>query len=126
MIADRYGLKLDEAEKIKVERDWPLDCDIDVIAPFITMTVNHLRFDLRMFTNAPKNIGVAKIMLTGGCQLLPGLSDQIQEQLDFETEIANPFLGFDYKNTLDKSLLHQFSTKYMMALGLALRGQGNV
>lgn len=126
MIADRYGLKLDEAEKIKVEHEWPVDCDIDVLAPFIAMTVNHLRFDLRMFTNAPKNIGVAKIMLTGGCQLLPGLADQIQEQLDLETEIANPFLGFEYKNSSDKSLLHQFSAKYMMALGLALRGQTNV
>jgi type IV pilus assembly protein PilM len=126
MIAERYGLKLDEAEKLKIEREWPLDCDIDVLAPFITMTVNHLRFDLRMFTNAPKNIGVAKIMLTGGCQLLPGLADQIQEQLALETEIANPFLEFEYKNPSDKSLLHQFSTKYMMALGLALRGQGNV
>ncbi|MFT4836176.1 MAG: type IV pilus assembly protein PilM [Psychromonas sp.] len=126
MIADRYGLKLAEAEKIKVERDWPLDCNIDVLAPFITMTVNHLRFDLRMFTNAPKNIDVAKIMLTGGCQLLPGLADQIQEQLDFETEIVNPFLGFEYKNPSDKNFLHQFPTKYMMALGLALRGQANV
>jgi len=122
MIADRYGLKLDEAEKVKVAREWPIDCDIDVIAPFIATTVNHLRFDLRMFTNAPKNIGVAKIMLTGGCQLLPGLVTQIQEQLDLETEIANPFLGFEYKNTSTKTLLHQFSAKYMMALGLALRG----
>ena len=126
MIADRYGLNLDEAEKVKVEGEWPLDCDIDVIAPFITMTVNHLRFDLRMFTNAPNNIGVAKIILTGGCQLLHGLAAQIQEELELETEIANPFLGFEYKNPSDKTLLHQFSAKYMMALGLALRGGGNV
>jgi len=126
MIADRYGLKLDEAEKVKVDREWPTDCDTDVIAPFIMATINHLRFDLRMFTNAPNNIGVAKIMLTGGCQLLPGLAAQIQEQFDLETEIANPFLGFEYRNPSDKTLLHQFSAKYMMALGLALRGGGNV
>jgi len=122
MIAERYGLKLDEAEKVKVEHEWPIDCDIDVIAPFIATTVNHLRFDLRMFTNAPNNIGVAKVFLTGGCQLLPGLVTKIQEELDLKTEIANPFLGFEYKHPADKTLLHQFSAKYMMALGLALRG----
>ena len=126
MIADRYGLELGEAEKIKVEHEWPLDCDLDVIAPFITMTVNHLRFDLRMFTNAPNNIGIAKVFLAGGCQLLPGLVTQIQELLDVETEITNPFFGFEYKNPSDKTLLHKFSAKYMMALGLALRGGGNV
>lgn len=126
MIAERYGLKYDEAEKIKVEQQWPAGCEIDVLAPFINMTVNHLRYDLRMFTNAPKNIAVDKIILTGGCQFLPGLAQQIKEQLELETEIANPFLGFEYKNASDKNLLHKFSAKYMMALGLALRGGGNV
>ena len=126
MMAARYDLKLEEAERVKVDQQWPEGCDIDVIAPFIDLTVNHLRFDLRMFANAPNNIAVEKIMLTGGCQLLPGLVEQIKEQLGLETEIANPFLGFEYKNAADKNLLHKFSAKYMMALGLALRGGGNV
>lgn len=126
MISDRYGLKFNQAERVKVEQDWPEGCDIDVIAPFINMTINHLRFDLRMFANSPNKITLEKIMLTGGCQLLPGLAQQIKEQLELETEIANPFLGFEYKNAADKDLLHQFPSKYMIALGLALRGGKNV
>ncbi|MEH6452142.1 MAG: pilus assembly protein PilM [Psychromonas sp.] len=121
MIAENYGLKENEAEKIKVSKDWPVGCDIDVIAPFVSMTVNHLRYDLRMFTNAPNNIGVDKMILTGGCQLMPELLQQLQEDLDIDVEIANPFIGFEYKNPSDKTLLHKHSAKYMMALGLALR-----
>lgn len=126
MIAEHYGLKEKEAEKIKVNKDWPAGCDVDVIAPFVSMTVNHLRYDLRMFTNAPNNIGVEKIILTGGCQLMPELLLQLQEDLDIDVKIANPFIGFEYKNPSDKTLLQKHSAKYMMALGLALREANNV
>ena len=122
MMAERYDMKFIEAEKIKVEHEWPVDCDVDVIAPFINMTVNHLRFDLRMFTNAPNNIQIDKVILMGGCQLLPGLVTQLKEELELDVEVANPFIGFDYKNQSDKNLLYKVGAKYMMALGLALRG----
>ena len=122
MMADHYGFKFNEAEKIKIEHNWPVDCDVDVIAPFVNMTVNHLRFDLRMFTNAPNNIQVEKLILTGGCQLLPELAAQLSEELDLDVEIADPFIGFEYKNESDKILLREVGVKYMTALGLALRG----
>lgn len=122
MMSDHYGLKFKEAEKAKVDREWPADCELDVVAPFVNMTVNHLRFDLRMFTNAPNNIQVGKIILTGGCQLMPELVKQLDEELDLIVEVADPFLGFEYKNEADKLLLRKEGAKYMTALGLALRG----
>ena len=122
MMADHYGFKFNEAEKIKIEHNWPVDCDVDVVAPFVNMTINHLRYDLRMFTNAPDNIKVEKLILTGGCQLLPELASQLSEELDLDVEIADPFIGFEYKNESDKILLHEVGAKYMIALGLALRG----
>jgi len=122
MIADHYGYKFNEAENMKVEHKWPVDCDVDVIAPFVNMTINHLRFDLRMFTNHPLNIKVEKMILTGGCQLLPELVTQLAEELDLEVEVADPFIGFEYKNEADKILLREVGCKYMTALGLALRG----
>ena len=75
-----------------------------------------------MFTNAPNNIQVEKVILLGGCQLMPGLVSQLEEELDLDVEVANPFIGFEYKNESDKTLLHEVGSKYMMALGLALRG----
>ena len=122
MMSEHYGFKFEEAEKLKIEHSWPVDCDIDVIAPFINMTVNHLRFDLRMFTNTPNNIQVEKVILTGGCQLLPDLAEQLSTELDLKVEVADPFSGFEYTNESDKILLNEVGVKYMIALGLALRG----
>lgn len=122
MMADHCGVKFNEAEKMKVEHNWPVDCDVDVIAPFVNMTVNHLRFDLRMFTNAPNNIEIERVLLTGGCQLLPELVTQLSQELELDVEVAEPFIGFEYKNEADKVLLKKAGAKYMTALGLALRG----
>lgn len=122
MIAERYGFSFQEAEKMKLEGNLPLDSDIDVITPFINMTVNHLRFDLRMFTNAPNKVDVGKLILTGGGQLMPELVAQLQEEFEMEVMLADPYLGFEFKNDADQKLLSESGAKYMMALGLALRG----
>ncbi|TEW53922.1 type IV pilus assembly protein PilM [Psychromonas sp. RZ22] len=122
MIADRYGFSFTEAEKMKLEGNLPVDCDIDVITPFINQTVNHLRFDLRMFTNAPNTVEVKKLILTGGGQLMPELVQQLKDELEVNVQVADPYLGFEFKNEEDKTLLSQSGAKYMMALGLALRG----
>ncbi|WP_369433978.1 type IV pilus assembly protein PilM [Psychromonas sp. MME1] len=122
MMMEHYGYKFEEAEKIKVSHEWNADCELDIVAPFINMTINHLRYDLRMFTNAPNNIQLEKVILTGGCQLLPELVTQLAEQLELNVEVADPFLGFEYKNAADKALLRDVGVKYMTALGLALRG----
>lgn len=122
MMADHYGISIEDAEKDKVEHHWPVDCYTDVIDPFIKQTVNYLRFDLRMFTNAPNNIDIEKLILTGGMNLMPELVEQLSAELELEVEIADPFIGFEYKNESDKILLGEVGAKYMTALGLALRG----
>lgn len=122
MIVERYGHSFQEAEKMKLDGTLPPDCELDVIMPYINMTVNHLRFDLRMFTNSPNNVDISKLILTGGGQLMPELVKQLQEELEMDVEVADPYLGFEFKNEADKTLLSQSGAKYMMALGLALRG----
>ena len=121
MIAERYGLSGPEAERVKVENDLPIDCDVDVITPFVNMTINHLRFDLRMFTNAPNKVDISKLILTGGGVLMAELAKQLQEELDIQVEVANPSLSLECKNEADNNLLKESGPKYMMALGLALR-----
>lgn len=122
MLADHSGLKFEEAEKIKIEHNWPVDCNDEVITPFINQTVNYLRFDLRMFTNAPHNIQVEKLLLTGGGALMKELVDQLSHELDLKVEVDNPFASFEFKNESDKISLCDIGPKYMTALGLALRG----
>lgn len=122
MIAERYGFSFQEAEKMKLDDNLPVDCDNDVITPYVNMTINHLRFDLRMFANAPNKVDITKLILTGGGQLMPELVNQLKAELEMDVTVADPYLGFEFKNTADKVLLNKSGAKYMMALGLALRG----
>ncbi|WP_417697432.1 type IV pilus assembly protein PilM [Psychromonas sp.] len=122
MLSERYGMPIQEAEQAKINEDLPVDAEVDVITPFVNMTVNHLRFDLRMFTNAPNNVDVQKLILTGGGVLMKPLAKQLQEELEFEVEIADPSLALECKSEEENKLLKESGAKYMMALGLALRG----
>lgn len=122
LIAERYELSFSDAEKAKQENKLPAGCDTDILPLFIKQIINHLRFDLRMFTNTPGNIKLDKILLTGGCQLLEGFSEKLEEGLKIKVETPNPFRAFEYDNISDKKLLTDQGCKYMLALGLALRG----
>lgn len=122
MISEKYDLSIKEAEKVKIKRNLPFDCDVNVIAPFINMTVNHLRFDLRMFTNSSNHFDIKKLILTGGGALMEGLAQQLSLELEIPVDVANPWLNFEFKNETDKKILMSCAPKYMLALGLALRG----
>ena len=122
MMMERYGYSFQEAEKMKVDNNLPEGCDLDIISPYINMTVNHLRFDLRMFSNAPNKTDISKLIITGGGQLMSELVEQLEDELEMKVEVADPYLGFEYKNEADRDLLNKNGGKYMMALGLALRG----
>jgi len=50
------------------------------------------------------------------------LAKQLQEELEFEVEIADPSLALECKSEEENKLLKESGAKYMMALGLALRG----
>lgn len=123
MISERYGVSIPEAERMKVENELPDGCDIDVITPFINTTINHLRVDLRMFTNSANKVDIKKVILTGGGSLMEPLVEKLKQDLemDVEVDVAQPYLGFDFKNESDKNILKDLGPKYMMAIGLALR-----
>jgi type IV pilus assembly protein PilM len=120
-IVEKYGLTLADAEKAKITGKLPVDCDVDVIAPFVNATVNHLRMDLRMFTNGNNNLKVEKAILIGGGFLMNDLANQIETELNVKAEIAAPFNGFNYANAADETLMRKEGVKYVLALGLALR-----
>ena len=122
LIAERYELDFSDAEKAKYTNKLPAGCEDDVLPIFFKQVINHLRFDLRMFTNIPDNIKLDKIFLTGGCQLLDGFSEKLEEGLKIKVETPNPFRAFEYDNISDEKLLAEKGSKYMLALGLALRG----
>ena len=125
MLKEHLNIDHDKAEKIKIDHNWTDETDLAVVKPFIGEIINDLRFELRMFTSIPDNIKLKKIILTGGA-LFPELVKEIENELALKVEVANPFLGFNYKSQADKKLLQKNPSKYMLSLGLALRILSNV
>jgi len=121
-MVEPYGLTFADAEKAKITGNLPVDCDVDVIDPFITSTVNQLRMDLRMFSKVPNSIKIEKAILMGGGLLMKDLVAHIGTELDLNVEVASLFNGFNYQNKADETLMRTEGAKYILALGLALRG----
>ncbi|WP_094752672.1 type IV pilus assembly protein PilM [Psychromonas sp. CD1] len=124
MFIDHYDLTFDEAEKMKIERNWAEDCLPEVISPFVKLTAKNAIFDLRMFSNTLNHIHISKVIFTGGCLLMPELVTQLGAELDIKIEVADPFHNIQFKRKKDKIQLQKNGTKYITALGLALRGVG--
>ncbi len=122
LIVERYGLSFSDAEKAKKTNKLPAGCEDDVIPLFIKQVIDNLRFDLRMFTNSPTNIKLDKIILTGGSLLLNGFPNKIETELKIKVDVADPFRALEYTNSSDESLLESQGVRYILALGLALRG----
>ena len=122
LFSERYNIDFFEAEKRKVSGDWPLNCVLDVIDPFIKMTLEQLQLDLRMFVNEPNHVDVTKVILTGGCLLLPNLRQEIATSLGIDTEFCGAFSDLKCRRNEDFLLLCKDSIKYVTALGLAMRG----
>ena len=62
------------------------------------------------------------ITLSGGSALIMELAQQVENELDIKTRVANPFSQFDYaEDVADKERLIANGSRYMVALGLAMR-----
>jgi type IV pilus assembly protein PilM len=115
-------LKRDEAEKLKLAQQLPLDYDIDVLAPYITACIQQIRRNVQLFTNSGTLQKIDMITLSGGSALIMELAQQVEDELGITTRVANPFVEFDYAdNVEDKERLIANGPRYMVALGLAMR-----
>ena len=121
-ISEYYGLKRDEAEKMKLSQQLPLDYDIDVLAPYITACIQQIRRNVQLFTNSGALQKIDIITLSGGSALLDELAQQVEGELAIATHVANPFPQFNYSDEVeDKDRLIANGPRYMVALGLAMR-----
>ncbi len=120
-ISSFYNIPLDKAEKDKLSNNLPIDYDLDVLAPFVTSAIQHIRRNIQLFCSSSGFAQVDKILLTGGGNLLPELVTQVEAELEMETVLANPFSKFNFANDADRHLMEKVGPKYMIALGLALR-----
>ncbi len=81
-------------------------------------------FDFFWTTNSSESID--KVILTGGCALIPGIDAFLASRLNLQVEIGNPFLAIPYsERRFPPEFMQQAAPMCAVAVGLAIRTIGD-
>ena len=68
---------------------------------------------------------ISEVILSGGCGLIRNFASMIAERSGIETKIAEPFRNIKIPKKFDVSYIEQIAPMMAVAVGLALRNQGD-
>jgi type IV pilus assembly protein PilM len=68
---------------------------------------------------------IAEVILSGGCALMSNFSSMISEKTGVATRIADPFKNIKIPKRFDTAYIEQMAPMMAIAVGLALRKQGD-
>jgi len=91
-----------------------------ILSPLIDSILDEISRTYQNFFQTEKK-EVSKIILAGGCALIPGLKEYFSSALKKEVNIINPFTDFSYPPILEP-VLREIGPSYAIAVGAALRG----
>ncbi|MEO5341508.1 MAG: pilus assembly protein PilM [Magnetococcus sp. MYC-9] len=100
----------------------------ETIHPFLEQLVQQIRQAVSFHKTGNPEQPVAEVYLSGGCALLPDADSLLGEQLGLPVTIAAPFANLTHRRargkqeSAQKALLTKMAPRFMVALGLALRG----
>lgn len=113
----------------------------EIVHPFLEQLLQQVRQAIQFHKTGNPNQSIAGVWISGGCARLPHIGPFIEERLGVPTHMADPFstlatprnrwnleLNNPFKNNGKRSTLplhpnlEKMATQFMVALGLALRG----
>ncbi len=120
-IQRRYGLSYEEAGMAKKQGGLPDDYEPEVLEPFKEAVIQQVSRSLQFFYSSSQYSEVDHIVLAGGCAVIEGLEDMLEERLGVSASIANPFADMSIANRVNAQALSVDAPSLMIACGLALR-----
>lgn len=120
-IARQYGMSPEEAESAKRTGSLPDDYDRDMMRPFMDSLALEVSRALQFFFTSTQYNQVDHIVLSGGCAVMPGLSDVVGGRTQVPTIVANPFAAMGLSSRVRPKNLLADAPSLMVACGLALR-----
>ncbi|HEX8988476.1 MAG TPA: pilus assembly protein PilM [Rhodocyclaceae bacterium] len=116
-----YGMSFEEAETAKRTQALPENYEGEILHPFLeSLSLEVSRAMQFFFTSTPFN-KIDRIVLSGGCAILPGVVEVVAERTQVETLTANPFAGMGQSSKIKAKQLAADAPSLMVACGLALR-----
>lgn len=123
-IAQKMGLDFNRAEQLKIDlglsaagegqKDVP-----ELILNAVNPIVNEIKYMIDLFQSS-NNENVEKIILSGGGSLLYNFAPYLENLLNIQTIVGNPWFRVSYNKEL-KPVLNEIGPKLSIAAGLALR-----
>jgi type IV pilus assembly protein PilM len=122
-IAQAFDFNLTQAEEYK--RTYGLQKDklegkiVNAIKPIMDTIINEIKRAIAFYEEKYKDQHVETIMLSGGTARLPGMITYLAESINFEVQLANPWIGI--LRDARFNILGNEGPNFCIAVGLALR-----
>lgn len=121
----QMGVSYEEAEDLKNNGDDKGNLPEEIVAIIqdqLDTLIAELKKVLNFFIAVGSSDQAGACFVTGGSCKLPGLIDSLQELVDLEVEILNPFEAVEFdKKSFDEDDLNEIATKGLVAMGLGMR-----
>jgi type IV pilus assembly protein PilM len=120
-IQRRYGLSEEEAGLAKRQGGLPDDYEAEVLEPFKDNVVQQVTRSLQFFFSSSQYHEVDHVLLAGGVASMEGLSEMVEDKLETQTSVANPFANMSVSSRVNSAALANDAPSLMIVTGLALR-----
>ncbi len=119
-IQKEHGISYHGAEQMKLEHF--SEIHPDALEHFYTGLTSELARSLDYYSVSHADFPVCKLLLTGGCALIPGIAEELDQRLGIDTSILNPFSVIKASSRkFDKDYLDRIGPMMMIPIGLAMR-----
>ncbi|MCW9018310.1 MAG: pilus assembly protein PilM, partial [Kangiellaceae bacterium] len=115
------GLSFEEAGMAKKQGGLPDDYEPEVLEPFKEAIIQQVSRSLQFFYGSSQYGEVDHIVLAGGCSVIEGLEEMIEERLGTTATIANPFADMSLSSKVNAQALSSDAPSLVICCGLALR-----
>jgi type IV pilus assembly protein PilM len=124
-IQRQMGVNYNEAESLKIYGDGSGNIPeeiVELINQVLDSFFAEIKKTLDFWTSSTSEESFDGCILTGGSTMLPGLPEALQELLETEVQVLNPFSVMTFnKNNIDESQINDIAFKGVGAIGLAMR-----
>ncbi|MBI5073613.1 MAG: type IV pilus assembly protein PilM [Nitrospirae bacterium] len=123
-----FNISYEVAEKLKrgepVENVSPEDANA-VIESASEEILSEISRSFDYYRSTTVHEDIAEVILSGGCGLIKNFASMITERSGIETKIAEPFKNIRIPKKLDAGYIEEIAPMMAVAVGLALRNQGD-
>ncbi len=123
-----FNITYENAERLKrgesIENVFPEDAS-SVIEAASEEIISEIIRSFDYYTSTTVHEDISEVLLSGGCALMKNFAVLISEKSGIETRLAEPFRNVKIPKRFDKTYVEEMAPMMAVAVGLALRKQGD-